>query len=312
MADRIIKIFHKGLEAQSLTLGKFILWQPKLFDSVEATGGSIYEFTDSEGIDWRVHILSLPGINELEITNGGKLAWKLCGAGGGGGSRHGGGGGGGGIRGDLTQPFEFIPGIYSASIGIGGNGAISGASENGGRGENSTFLGETAAGGGAGCSANSKPAVADGGCGGGGRGLRSYAGIGSQGFNGGQGGDGRTGGGGGSMYEKGGDGNSPGNQGKGAEGVNLSPFIGSLFDFGYAAAGGGGGGDEPISSNVGGLGGGGNGGTATTEPTPGQYGSGGGGGGMVAETNENRHGEKGGDGWLVIRYPLNRLPDGWQ
>ncbi len=211
----------------------------------------------------------------------------VAGGGGGGGDAStqgiGGGGGGGGTV--FASNVSLTAGqAYSVTVGNGGSWE-----QNGG---NSTFLTYTAVGGGAGGAYNfaspSKKNGANGGCGGG-AGLRTAAGAGSQGGNGAPNNEATSQQGGG-----GGAGGTPGVPHSGGAGQDGKAYTitGSTVYYG-----GGGGGSSDTTVFPGGLGGGGT-GSRDAPPTAGANGFGGGGG----ATNRGAYtGASGGSGTVIIR-----------
>ena len=256
------------------------------------TGGTI-----SSSGGYRYHTFLSSG--NLIVPSGVDLntEYLLVAGGGGGGCRHAGGGGAGGM---LTGSHTINPGTYSVVIGSGATGATA-SSVTGNRGLDTTALGFTAIGGGAGISDNGDPSGRhNGGSGGGGAYYANFptggTGTVGQGNNGGsQSGSVPAGGGGGGKSQAGqsltGYTDNGGNGGAGAEWP-----VGS----GTFYAGGGGGGSAPNSGNggIGGSGVGGN-GTTTTIPGNGAENRGGGGGG----TGNTVNGGNGGSGIFIIRYP---------
>jgi len=235
------------------------------------------------------------------------VEYLIVGGGGGGASRHGGGGGGGGV---LQGRIAVSNQIYNIVVGEGGAGASPNSQSVGSKGGNSSALGLTAFGGGAGGGESVTNSLQNGASGGGSRGNSAAtggSGILGQGFNGGDGtlqlieNFGLGGGGGGA----GGRGYSANDslRGRGGPGV-LSPISGILTFYG---GGGGGGGSNPPSVsqlNIGGIGGGGNGNSGSSDnATAGTNGTGGGGGGGGHADAVNWNGKAGGSGIVIIRYP---------
>lgn len=230
------------------------------------------------------------------------IDYLLIGGGGGGApadssTRQGGGGGAGGL---LQGSTTVAAGSYPIVIGAGGPGNVGtglGTDDPNQRiGQNSTFNGLTALGGGGGGSSGAG-AGGNGGSGGGGGRNNGVAGTGTvgQGNNGGVGGPGGTtdsaigGGGGGGA---GGVGTAGTGTTGGAGGIGiLSSITGSSN--GYAGGGGGASMATPGSAGFGGGAGGAGPGTAGTANT-----GGGGGGGSNASVGGN-----GGSGVCIVRYP---------
>jgi hypothetical protein len=235
-------------------------------------------------------------VNYLIVAGGG---------GGGGGQYHGGGGGAGGL---LTSTISVSPGTtYSVVVGAGGNGGVNTAK--GTDGSNSSALGLTCIGGGAGGNYSQAGGGNPGGSGGGGPGSGAPSLAGGSGTAG-QGNPGGSGYNGAPNYGGGGGG------GAGASGVNGSSTTGGTGGIGtqsslsgsavYYAGGGGGstynGGTPGSGGNGGGgAGSGGNGTSATVN-------SGGGGGG--AERTAPATGGNGGSGIVIITYIGNQRGTG--
>ena len=255
-----------------------------------ATGG-----TTSSSSGFKYHQFNSSGTFTVS-TSGNIDAILVAGGGGGGGGQqsgnngtglHGGGGGGGGVV-TLTNTF-LSSGAYTVVVGDGG-----GTYQNG---NNSTFNGSTAIGGGRGGSEGSgKANGASGGSGGGG----TYNGTGGSGTSG-QGNDGGNGAPGGSYATGGGGGagaagqDAPNNTTGGNGGNGYTWLNGTTY------AGGGGGcisvvGTPGGTHGSGGTGGGGAG--AASGGTSGTQNTGGGGGGSDRPAN----GGSGGKGVVIIRY----------
>lgn len=283
-------------------------------------GGDVVETIMINGNYYRIHQFTSTGISNFEVIRPGEVDYLIVAGGGGGASRHGGGGGAGGL---LTSfggtALSLQKGTYNIVVGNGGNGSPSGSSTTGNKGENSSAFNLVAFGGGAGGGTNNKSNDQDGGSGGGSRGNSTAAGgTGSpgQGQNGGQG---RSqdvsvnfglGGGGGGYSQVGFEPNSSiGFRGRGGDGFDASPYLGTTFgDDGWFAGGGGSGSmDVPLSAgNIGGKGGGGNGNTNSLDnATPGTNGTGGGGAGG-GHYSTNFPGKNGGSGTVIIRYRIDQ------
>lgn len=228
----------------------------------------------------------------------------VAGGGSGGSLYYAGGGGGGGI---ITGAEYIVPGTnLGVIVGAGGTG-IPGQFLAGRSGENSSFIGRVAQGGGGGGAYNAGQACGrNGGCGGGASGygywtssfagyVKSY-GTPGQGFGGGIGWGYGAGGGGGAGGEgfNGIDGNRGGNGGIGLRWLNGTYY------------GGGGGGANYHNGSIdvpqGGVGGGGNGATHLVNATAGTNGLGGGGGGTNTDTYNPNVGGSGGSGTVIVRY----------
>jgi RHS repeat-associated protein len=221
------------------------------------------------------------------------MNYLVVGGGGGGGDVYNWGAGGGGGGGVLTGTTTAVAGTYTITVGSGGS--------NNADGSNSSALGLTALGGGAGGSSGSGYSGGNGG-GGSGATVGGYGGSGAtgQGYNGGDGnwggGSYHAGGGGGGAGAGGG--NPPNVMIGGAGGTGIASSISGTLAY-YA---GGGGGQSPIYDGPGGTGGGGTGrgyignggdGTANT----------GGGGGGANNLGSSIHGGYGGSGIVIISYP---------
>lgn len=263
-----------------------------------ATGGT--ETTDG---NYKIHTFDTPGAHQLQVQQVGDIPYfdedEGTGGGGGGGGR----GGGAGGRTVRTTLRPAAVGIYNITVGDGGLGATDtftpGPVSNG---QDSTFDGTTAKGGGHGGTASDTASIRNGSTPGGGGAVSTagtISGIGApNGGSGGKGGDGcnmngcgfRGGGGGGDQ-----DGIS------GLAAVNPSyggdGFQTSIRGFPEKVGPGGGGG-----GGAGGASGGNDGGGAGTvgssnPPGNGQDGMGAGGG-----SSESKGGGKGGCGRWVVRY----------
>lgn len=311
MSNRILKIYHKGLEARALRLGQFILWQPSSFAPISATGGVITEFTDSEGVTWRVHTaITTTTFTVTDTGSDGRIERFLLGAGGGAYSSSGGGGGcAGGGAGELIPgiglPVPVAANLYQLIVGVGGSNA-SGQIQ--ARGGDTEAFGLVARGGGRGVSLEEE-GDRDGGCGAGGgcRSSQSSASYplaappGASIANNGLGNPGNAAWGNGNDFITGGGGGtgSPGVQPGYGGGGTLVNFDGVDRHYG----GGGAGQAKDGSIFPGGIGGGGD------SRQDGVDGLGGGGGGFAPDTGQ---GGKGGNGRIMVRYPINKLPSYWQ
>jgi len=223
-------------------------------------------------------------------------------AGGGSGSIGGGGGGGGAGGLVYSSSISVTPGTtYPIVVGAGGVGVTGGPDINGTAGQNSSFNGLVAIGGGQG--AHNGYAGQTGGSGGGAYGSGN-AGSGTYG-------QGNSGGGGvtdSSTYTNGGGGGGAGGAGGaaiatqgGAGGTGLPFSISGTLTY-YAGGGAGGVQKSGGSSQVGGLGGGGNNsGAPNSNGLPGTQNTGGGGGG-ASYTNASVASGSGGSGIVIIRY----------
>jgi hypothetical protein len=266
----------------------------------QATGGII-----TYSGEYRIHTFT--SSNQLNVVNGGNFEYLIVGGGGGGGTSQAGGGGGGGM---LTGTvYNLGSGIYTITVGTGGPEATNG--------NNSSALGITVYGGGAG--GNSGIDGNAGGCGGGGGVAASRpgntwyypiggSGISGQGYRGGNAYQGQNiingpGGGGGAGAhgnDNAADVNSHGGVGR------LSSITGSAVYYG----GGGGGGRGTINDHQGpgngGTGGGGRGNDGYTYGSAGAgtdgLGGGGGGGSFWYDHGDRTHGANGGSGIVIVRY----------
>ena len=244
--------------------------------------------------------------------------YLIVAGGGGGGADMGGGGGAGGL---LSGTTTISPQTYTITIGSAGAGAPAGPQgPRGSSGTNSTALGNTAVGGGAGGSAyGSGNASGIGGGSGGGSSASAGSGgsgTGGQGNPGGSnGGNYYTGGGGGAGASGAGGGNRP-NGGVGVQNsINGTSYFwaGGGGGSGYSSDGGnggnGGGGGGAVNSTTGGSGlnngsAGGGGSTNSQTNTPGgnagqNTGGGGGGGSHYFANNQGGNGAK---GIVIIKY----------
>ena len=257
--------------------------------SFSATGGTI-TYTDSSGLNPRssppyaggytVHTFTSDDTFTVN-TGSGSVEYLVIGGGGAGGTfGNGGGGGAGGFR---TGSLPLIPGLYTVTIGTGGNNSD---------GVDSMFASITAIGGGKGGS-QAVPNGRNGGSGGGGA-IGGFYGFGTsgQGYNGGEGlggAPGFGGGGGGGAAGPGGPGSNASGTGVGGAGLASSISGVNLF---YA---GGGGGANSLVGGSGGVGGGGAGGSGFGIAGTPNTGGGGGGGGSGLGAN-------GGSGIVIVRY----------
>ena len=286
--------------------------------SVVATGGNSVYDVDVDGVTYRVHVFTSTGSNSFSVSHGGRAEYLIVAGGGSGGSGEanpaGDSPGGGGAGGLLTGFITVTPQTYTIVVGAGASTQVTGTSQAGSAGQNSSAFGLTAIGGGAG--AGEEAVGGAGGSGGGGGGScisgrkAGGAATAGQGNAGGTGGDTgcsrRAGAGGGGAGAAGYDdrGNLGGNGGNGL-------LLGITGIYTYYAGGGGGGNSANVSGTpgAGGLGGGGAGGQSTgasgspsgagTDATPNT----GGGGGATGSGTSIING-LGGSGIVVVRYPL--------
>lgn len=297
--------------------------------TIDATGGNI---TDVEigGKNYRIHAFTNLGSSNFEVLksdNQTPIDFLIVGGGGAGGGyeadRSGGGGAGGLIFGNAT----IGTGNYSVTVGAGGNKLDKTEAVNR-NGQNSSFLGNIAyGGGGGGNGSNDTPAWnpgANGGSGGGAGNGRTYKDTINSTMPGGDGISGQGNDGGNSVYQPSGYGGGGGG-GAGAAGQSGTSSIagdggdglyyGNYFtdnygENGWFAGGGGGSHYDPFASSAGdgGLGGGGNG--SIRNKSSGTYAlardglpnTGGGGGGEGNATNSDAG--NGGSGIVLIRYEL--------
>jgi hypothetical protein len=273
---------------------------------------------------YKIHTFNSNGTFTVTSAPAGTTVDYLMVAGGGGGgatSRGNCGHGGGGAGGLIYRTGETITaGTYAVVIGTGGTGCINDATTpkaNALNGNNSTFNGLTAlGGGGANCGPFNVRNANDGGSGGGGQhsdngfllggnALQPGSASGGFGFKGGEGPVSNVG----SPCWYGGGGGGAGAAGtNGSANVVAPGGIGRQYDISgtltyYAGGGGAGACEGSCSNSPGGLGGGGT-GTGGTGTGPGQPGTDGlgGGGGAVTYNALGSTGGKGGNGVVVIRY----------
>ena len=249
---------------------------------VIATGGTITDVNE-----YRFHTFTTSGTFTLTTPSSLSVEVLVVGGGGGGGGSYvgGGGGAGGAVRTSVT-----VSGSTSVVVGAGGAGGASDGSTVG-NGGTSSFGSVSVIGGGGGGRYFYQSAGQDGACGGGGDArFASSGGIGSVGYNGGQGNQTGTscGGGGGGMGSAG---VSVG--GNGGAGQSF-PIAGTT----YTVAGGGGGGSDGTGGT--GQAGGGNGGNVNLAGNNATANTGSGGGG--AGGGSLQVGGNGGSGIVVIAY----------
>lgn len=285
-----------------------VVTTPKLLNyyntiPIVATGGSITTTTINSQ-DYKIHTFTTSGTFAVtDIGNG--VVDVLVVAGGGAGrdttivtSTGGGGGGGGGLLYVDEQPITTQS--YTITVGDGGvSNAILTADASG---ENSSALGLTAIGGGAGSSRTLVGST--GGSGGGGAYdyLTGYSGTGGQGYDGGNSivSSLYGGGGGGGASGVGGNGSTTAG-GSGGAGVNNSI---NGISTGYSGGGGGAIGNGASTNSGGGTHGGGDGGSNTINAVAGSTNTGGGGGGSASSAGGSGDGANGGSGVVIIRYRI--------
>jgi uncharacterized membrane protein len=281
------------------------LFAPSYSGNPNNNGGGLYTIYTSGSISYAVHAFRTVGTTTFtaSATIIGAQILVVGGGGSGGGGASSGGGGAGGLV--YATGITIAPATYS--IVVGGGGVLTNNpnyNTPGVSGSNTSALGYTGNGGGAGGS-DQNHIGANGGCGGGGCGLGAFAGgTGSQGFAGGTAVTGDAGAGGGGMGSIGSV-NSGGVGGAGGSGVTYS-ITGTAT--GYAAGGGG----SSLSGTTPVLGGsangtviGGYGGASTVPPTAGAANTGSGGGGQRSPSGFILPGA-GGSGIVIIAYPLNQ------
>ena len=243
----------------------------------------------------------------LVLTETQSVDYLIVAGGGGGGRNAGGGGGAGGM---LTGTVTLSAGTYAITVGDGGVGQTSSFSNPGDSGNDSTFYGLTAIGGGGGAS-DGNPGINGGSGGGSGRDAGAGGGAGGTGVTG-QGNAGaaqngyNTGQGGGGSGSVGAQGTGSTDGGNGGDGTTSNISGTNVI---YAVGGGGGGGFS--STTTGGTGsadGGGKGAYATsgsaTQATAGTANTGNGGGGGNWDSYGNHNGASGGSGIVIVSYTI--------
>jgi|13_taG_2_1085334.scaffolds.fasta_scaffold03258_3 hypothetical protein len=289
-----VAYFYTGTEWRSSSYGSFI-----------ASGG-----TKTTSGQYTYHTFNSSGTFTVESGTA-EIEYLIQAGGAGGSSDRAGGGGAGGA---IARTTTVSKGTFPVIVGAGGAGGPTDESY-GTAGGDSSFVGDTAIGGGTGGfqqSSTSLPGISGGcgggGCGGDGGGASGGSGTSGQGTAGGAGETGASGGGGGT----------------GTSGVNATTTQAGAGGSGYTwldgvqRGGGGGGGTDPrktVGRNVGagGAGGGGRGGAYSSVNGGPQNsdlpalagttntGSGGGGGGLDPN-NAGMMGASGGSGVVIIRY----------
>jgi hypothetical protein len=306
------------------------------FRAIEATGGNtVFDFDDGSRV-WRVHQFTTVGTSTFTVTSAGsdgELEYLVVAGGGGGGSNYAGGGGGGGYRssvlgensgGNSEGESKLIVQESTYNVVVGGGGARGNRFGRGSAGQNSSFAGIIALGGGGGGAHNVTPGEATaGGSGGGGQGTNSAsraggAGTANQGFKGGDvtladASSSNSGAGGGGSGFAGQDRNTRNNDNGTDGGFGRATSITGITAS-YAAGGGGGAGGYGISGARGGnervTSGAGQGGGVNLNGTNALANSGSGGGGGGA--NGASFGGNGGSGIVILRYPLTAIkPSGF-
>jgi hypothetical protein len=267
------------LEFYNGTLWSFI-------SGVNATGGTITEVSG-----YKIHTFTTS--DTFTVISGGEIEYLVvAGGGGGGGSYEGGGGGAGGL---MTGTVSINPGSYYITRGAGGVGGRNVSAP--AQGNNSSFSGFVALGGGVGGQYSPAQNATGGGSGGGGTHTQTTPGTAT-----GSGQFGNTGGIGYQSTLAGAGGGGAGAVGQNSAGSGMAATSGNggvgLTYFGSYYAGGGGGGSRGSTHGTGGTGGGGNGGTAGQNGTANTGGGGGGGSGGAGAGA----GGDGGSGIVIIRY----------
>ena len=257
------------------------------------TGGTVTNYTDSNGVNWNAHIFTNSGT--FTMTTGGYVGVLVVAGGGGSAGINGTGAGGAGGAGGMITTNLYIPasGVFTVSVGAGGGGGPAGTA--GTNGANSAFSN----------SFNSFVAI-----GGGGGGPMNF-GIGSAGNSGGSGGGGSSaqaggsgvagqGSAGGANYGYGGGASGTGQPGRVSNIVGSNVTYASGGDNAFDATiypGGGGRGDLTVDSGL---------------ATAGLPNTGGGGGARWGTTVA---GKSGGSGIVIVRYPttstLNYEIESW-
>ena len=288
-------------------------WVGTAVAGVVAAGGTVYD-VDVEGTTYRVHVFTDTGNSTFNVSKGGQIEYLIVAGGGSGGSGEGNpagdGPGGGGAGGLLTGFTTVTPQTYTITVGSGASTRVTGTSQNGLSGADSSAFSLTAIGGGRGAREEGPGGAGGSGGGGGGSCISGRkaggAGTAGQGNAGGTGGDSgcsrRAGAGGGGAGIAGGDdrGSLGGNGGNGL-------LIG-ITGLNVYYAGGGGGGNAQSNGGTpgtGGYGGGGAGGISPSGPGTDATPNTGGGGGATGSGTSTING-LGGSGIVVVRYPLNQ------
>lgn len=261
----------------------------------QALGGNVTEI-EIGGVVYRVHTFTESGT--FQVVNPGVFEYLIIAGGGAGGVGGGTAGGGGGGAGGLIRNTEFLTaGSNSVVVGLGGLANQNDlAGEDGLNGGNSSFLNNTALGGGGGAGSAGTDGN-NGGSGGGARGfIISQGGLGTtgQGFAGGNNtitGSGTGGAGGG------GAGSVGGNPTASVSGSGGLGYDASDFGLGFLAGGGAGGAGNNTSFGEAVAGGGAN-------AQSGSSNTGGGGAGGNSDFYGSRAAGDGGSGVVAIRYQL--------
>ncbi|MFP5518725.1 MAG: glycine-rich domain-containing protein [Bdellovibrionia bacterium] len=272
---------------------------------IVATGGAISDINVG-GRMYRVHSFTNVGSESFNVTQigalGGTVEYLIVAGGGGGGGR----GGGGGAGGVITGATSVGVANYTVTVGGGGRGEGNGGSKT--NGGNSSAIGLTAIGGGAG--GNYHLGAGNSGGSGGGTGGGTDTSAGSSSWGAGTAGQGYRGGGtgtnsyaGGGGGGAGGAGGTSGPAGNGVGG-NGGPGIASSIRTGANQWYGGGGGGAGIAGGVAGAGGSGGGGNGGHPGQNAAANTGGGGGGSGSSGGVWTAGGNGGSGIVIIRYPL--------
>jgi len=250
----------------------------------KATGGDIINSYVSGGTTYFAHVFLQSGTFQPLVTNLAGNFMQMGGGGGGGGGKNGVGGGGGGAGGYDTAGYNLGTSLNAVpvTVGVGGTGVLSGASNNGQ--SSGTSLMAFSPGGGRGTTTSGSSAASGGGGGGGGNGANAGAAAGTGGLAGGSGAGNLTsgaGGGGGGSFGGSAGGNAPNATTGGAGGAGTTNNYATGVNQTYGVGGGGGG-------------------TASGEgATSTAYGSGGGG-----SSGNDTSGQNGVNGIVIIRYPI--------
>ena len=111
-------------------------------EGLTATGGVISDYTDpGPGAIYRAHVFTSSGSFNVTATGSEPTTvdYLVVGGGGGGGSRQHGGGGGAGLLRYSTFTGDASPGVYTITVGAGGNGGIFPGNNRGVQGSSSSI-----------------------------------------------------------------------------------------------------------------------------------------------------------------------------
>ena len=280
-----------GMIRFNSSVNRLEVYNGTLWSSIGAISATSTNSTIQTVGGYTIHTFTTSGT--FTAISGGEIEYLVvAGGGGGGASYEGGGGGAGGL---MTGTVAITPGSYTITRGAGGVGGRNVSAP--AQGNNSSFSGFVALGGGVGGQYSPAQNATGGGSGGGGTHTQTTPGTAT-----GSGQSGNTGGIGYQSTLAGAGGGGAGAVGQNSAGSGMAATSGNggvgLTYFGSYYAGGGGGGSRASTHGTGGTGGGGNGGTAGqngTANTGGGGGGGSGGGGAGA-------GGDGGSGIVIIRY----------